>query len=217
MERIIACAVIALLSGCAHVAEIIDNQSIETSTLKRNEHQIISMTGDRRLIRTRLSDAEKGKPGHLMVCGETQADAMSARSTDSSLNVVGKGSGSDSIAERLTVTYPRTELSDIVRQLSWQICNANMNGAIGNDVYRMALLDLQEGAIQVLRTRAVADSSVALKALQDANAARIAKELEAAAVDKAAREKRIESAIANDVADCKAKNQADPVKLAKCV
>jgi len=216
MRNLICALCFYSLSACAHVAEIIDNQSIETDTLEDNTHRIVSMSGDRRLIRTTLTGRTDSNPGNLQVCAETQADALTARGSDASLAVTGKGSLSDSITEHLTVTYARTELSDVVRQLSWQMCNANMNGKLGDDSYRLALFELQRDALQVLKTRALTDSTAALKALQEQNAKTIAeatKQQDARQAELAAREKAAAEA---SLAKCKAEAGQDQKKLAKC-
>ena len=210
--KIISALLLAIfLGGCAHVAEIVDNQSIETDTINKKGHQMVSMTGDRRLIRTTLDGNDR-----LTICAETQADAMSARNQEGDLSVVGKGSLTDSINERLTVTYARTELSDVVRQLAWHLCNANLNGKLGDLAYQLALTDLQDQALRVLLWRANTDNTVALNALATKNEAEIIKaNTEAQNLRKAAQDAR-DARIQKLIEDCKKLHEKDPEALKRC-
>lgn len=180
MLKILAISTVLCLGGCAHIAEIVDNPSIETKQIRDGDHRIISMTGDRRMIRSKAemhsvpsSDRtdRTAVAGTMVVCAETQADAISARGSSSGLSVAARGSLTDQITESLTQTYARTELSDVVRQLSWQLCNANMNGNLPTPIYQIALLELQNEALQVLRVR-TATTAEELKKMQEANANR---------------------------------------------
>lgn len=86
------------------------------------------------------------------VCAETQADAIFTRSAKSDLSATDEvlrpgttESTSDLVRfidesiQNATETYNRTEVSDVVRHLSWQWCNARMNGDITASEYHAGL------------------------------------------------------------------------------
>lgn len=51
----------------------------------------------------------------------------------------------------LTKTYDRTETSDVVRQLGWQVCQAYVNRAIDTDQYYQLLNKLVDGSFQTMK------------------------------------------------------------------
>ena len=138
------------LSGCASMFTAVANRPITEDRLE-NElpgEKLKTLSGDRRLVRV-----DKYSQNLVTICAETQADAISARSAEGSLTVESRGGLTDKVGEALTSTYARTELSDIVRQLSWQICNAYMNALIDKDTYAAQLKDIQTRAFDVLKAR----------------------------------------------------------------
>lgn len=180
MRKVLVGIVWLSLSGCAHFWQVVDNQSIETDSIDEAGHRVQSISGDRRLVRTTASPTKDAKYLKLQICAETQADAITQRSEDAALSITGKGSVTDSIDERLTLTYARTELSDVVRQLSWQLCNANMNGTIGDIHFANLMADLQDRAMTVMMLRAGMDQKAALDALkkkQDDEITRVSTEI----------------------------------------
>lgn len=163
-SKFYAVLVLLILPGCATLSELVDDPSVETNRISRTstDHLIFSMREDNRIIRTELAE-----DGRLKVCAETQADAISARSSKSGLEIVGKGAVDDAIERQLTLTYARTELSDVVRQLAWNLCNANLNNQLSDPAYASAILFLQEGVMAVLAHRTSADNAQLLKSIAD--------------------------------------------------
>lgn len=158
-----------ILTGCATVSELVDDPSVEHSVVKRpgsdeTGHVLMTLREDNRLIRRTVTAS-----GTLKICAETQADAISARSARSGLEVTGQGSVEDEITRRLTLTYARTQVSDVVRQLAWQLCNANLNGQIGNEFYQSSLRSLQDQAMAVLASEPKTEAAALdkMKALAD--------------------------------------------------
>ena len=179
------------------------------------------MSGDRRLIRTTYT-----KDG-LLVCAETQADAISARSASSALEAVGEGAISDDIIQQLTLTNARTELSDVVRQLAWHLCNARANNHISAPAYEASLSALQTQALQVLAQRQSPDSSAAVKelvVLKEKTEAGAVKVLEAANAREAGRAAQTKErttqmellAKEKKYQDCRQDNKDNPAERAKC-
>jgi hypothetical protein len=139
------------LSGCAGTITAVSNMPITSDHLEGEPfgEKLKTVSGDRRLVRVYKSK-------QTLICAETQADAISARSGKGTLSIEARGSFSDEAGEALTATYARTELSDVVRQLSWQICNGRMNGSLTDEQYRAQMASLQEKTFEVLRDRALA-------------------------------------------------------------
>jgi hypothetical protein len=120
------------------------------------------LSGDRRLIRVQFTDERDSSRAILadgtfnskwVICAETQADAIAARGGQSALTINDRGSATDEYIEALTVTNVRTQLSDVVRQLGWQVCNAFMNGALTKKEYGDHLQKLREGALLALKPK----------------------------------------------------------------
>jgi len=155
-------------TGCAGMLLQLTNPPITSDHLDKlsDKSKLKTVSGDRRLVRvSALNEAEsKYSPleSPFMICAETQADAISARSAKSAISAALKesqsGSLTDEAAEALTLTYQRTELSDVVRQLSWQLCNARMNGDLDRTQYQGELDKLVTGALEALKVRPVADN-----------------------------------------------------------
>jgi len=96
------------------------------------------------------------------VCAETQADAITARGSSSTVSVVERGSVSDASTQSLLLTNQRSVVSDVVRQLSWQLCNARLNDDFDSTQYREALLELQRSTMVVLQQIALSGEKTAL-------------------------------------------------------
>ncbi len=181
--------------GCAHVLEIIDNQEIETSNIRKDmkgregDTRLITIGGARRLIRANYAD------GIWTVCAETQADAIAARKSSTDASLADRGTMKDEIEEALTTTYTRTELSDAVRQLSWHLCNSRANAFLDNAEYKGAMTTLLNGTIATLTLRAGSDK---------AELEKVKKELDAV------------NQKLKVLTDCIAKGGSDAAKLAAC-
>lgn len=161
--RAVPCILLISLGGCATLGEIVDNPSIEHERFREEDrgHMVLTVSGDRRVIRTTYDNNNK-----LLICAETQADAISARSASSALEAVGKGAIRDEIIQRLTLTYARTELSDVVRQLAWQLCNARLNEHIDQAFYERSLAALQAQSMLALAHLTATDNAAVIKEMQ---------------------------------------------------
>lgn len=163
MKIAVILAAALLTGGCTHVFDIIDNQDIETSHLRLDharpvDTRMVTIDGARRLIRSRYADQS------WTVCAETQADAISSRTARTDMDLTGRGTLSDTVAQALTTTYTRTELSDAVRQLAWQVCNNRANGYLTNEQVDAAMSALINGTMLTLQLRASADVAALDKA-----------------------------------------------------
>ena len=145
------------LAGCASTINAIANMPITSDHIEGEGEKLKTLSGDRRLVRVSpeiVTLASGETRTTYRICAETQADAISARSARTDVNITGRGSIADASYEQLLLTYARTETSDVVRQLSWQLCNAWVNQAISPQQYREQLFALQSQAMEVLAARA---------------------------------------------------------------
>lgn len=159
MKMVISlCLLCVALPGCAGTITAVSNMPITSDHLEQERpgEKLKTVSGDRRLVRVNKYEPAGAYQTPVVICAETQADAISARSGKGSLSVESRGSFTDEAGESLTMTYSRTELSDVVRQLSWQLCNAYMNRLVSPEDYRERLASLQEKALEVLKIRALA-------------------------------------------------------------
>lgn len=153
---IAACLAIGC-SGCASTINALTNRPITSDLLDeydrrgtpRELNKLKSVSGDRRLVRVQVYSPTPA----WTICAETQADAIAARGAQSALTVNNRGSAADQSTETLLLTNARSEVSDVVRQLGWQICNAHLNGAYEAGGYARRLDKLQHDAMAVLLAR----------------------------------------------------------------
>lgn len=200
---------IVFCAGCSHISELVDNPTIEHDTIRTNG-EILSISGDRRVVRGHKTS------NRVMICAETQADAISGRSQNSTIQAVGRGAISDSIDERLSLTYARTELSDVVRQLSFQLCNANLNGTLNDLSYQVAMLDLQDQAMRALLYRSSVDNAKSLQALTTKAETDIAKIKEELTKVSKEREEFRKILMTRVIEECKVINANDQEALKRC-
>lgn len=165
-QLIVACIAVATLAtgGCASVISQFTDPAISSDKLDEAGElsKLKTLSGDRRLVRVVAEEPrvdasgavvrdEEGNPYYFYdVCAETQADAIFTRSPSSGLEIAEEGSYTDAIVQAATQTNVRTAVSDVVRQLAWQLCNARMNHDLTPEEYRQALLHLQDKALEVL-------------------------------------------------------------------
>lgn len=182
------------LGGCAGTLSQVMNPPITSDHLDEPDelNKLKTVSGDRRLVRVTAFGHSDANPSFykFRICAETQADAISARSAKSLLNAKLNQSLADEASETLTATYARTELSDVVRQLSWQFCNARENGDFTDTDYKAALNKLAADSMEVLKLHAkaagdAATGDAAKKAIEAADAAKKAQAASEAAAKKA--------------------------------
>jgi len=168
------------LTGCASTITAVTGRPITSDHLDEfsrgqriDLNKIKTLSGDRRLIRVQFTDErsslnsihpDRTYNSKWIMCAETQADAIAARGGQSALTVNAQGSGTDQYAETLMLTNARSQLSDVVRQLGWQVCNAFMNGALTRAEYKQGLQTLITESLLVLKPVEAQVAESALKA-----------------------------------------------------
>jgi len=103
----------------------------------------LSLTADRRIAIFKSDKTDKQNPVGQLACAEALPDvAISTKvksSFEAALEAAGKAEASGEMSEELEqllkIAYQRTEKSDLVRQLGWQICQGYLNNAIQEDDY----------------------------------------------------------------------------------
>lgn len=152
------CLAAAPLGGCAGALRPFVDPVVSSDKLdEANEmSKLKSYSGDRRLVRVQASALSPLRRGYYTytVCAETQADAIAARGYSGSATWATGRSIQDQATEELLLTYGRTELSDLVRQLSWQLCNARLNDDITKDQYQKGLELLIKDSLAAAKARA---------------------------------------------------------------
>ena len=177
LKLVATCLAATSLAGCAGISQLVYgpitsdrlDEPTEMSKLK-------SVSGDYRLVRTTagaprndgpdlIAPGRRGMKGpyyHYKICAETQADAIIARGASSALVVGEKQSLNDAATQAALLTNQRSAVSDVVRHLTWTLCNARMNGDITEPQYQAALLKLQNDAMVVLQQIALGPNSAVL-------------------------------------------------------
>ena len=210
VRALVAAGLAVSLSGCASLLSQFTDPAVGSDHLDEwppELSKIKELSGDRRLVRVvayATSDvapdfrsvAESDRRGappiyyKYRVCAETQADAIAARGAKSSLTVEKEGAFSDEVTQLLTATNQRSELSEVVRQLAWHLCNARLNDYLTGPEYADALIKLQTAALEAVKAKSSVgpEKAAAEKAAGEADkSAKAAAASEAAA--KAAAEK----------------------------
>ena len=167
--RLLLAACLALpAGGCAGMLNQVLDRPLTSDHLDEpgEMSKLKTLSGDRRLVRVSANRVSKfpGKHGEELylyrICAETQADALAARSAESttsvksSAGVQGEAGLADKSATTLTKTYDRSEISDVYRQAAWQLCNAVENGDMEATDYSTRLWELTKLAMDVLKVKA---------------------------------------------------------------
>lgn len=155
LKPILLVATIASLSGCTSLVTAWKNDPLQAYSVKGPS--IYAMTGDRRTA------VFADKNSNLKYCAESMPDAVAvfSASSEASLEasgIEGQASGKAGIDEdtaaALLQTFHRTEISEISRQMAWNICLAWSQGAISNDAYYTLLEKMVSGSVEVMKVRA---------------------------------------------------------------
>ena len=158
LAKLTSITVLLSLSGCASTISAVTNRSIAAHDFR--EGRIFSMTGERRLAMT-----VRTKDGRVVLCAESlpEVAAAVAASSSASASLVNRGSGalSDAFQTQLLQTFTRTEISEVMRQLSWQLCQAWAQGGLDHPVYSVQLRRLITAGIKVMEARAAQEIKVA--------------------------------------------------------
>lgn len=151
----ILCAICLALSGCASSVESWFGRTIRQDRFlsQDEDNKVVLVSGDYRVIRVMADRTSpvtpEGGREHYLICAETQADAIAARGASSTLKLSGEEAG-DAVTETLTLTTTRTAVSDLVRQLGWQLCNARLNGDMTGAEYKTAVEALVDRAFRAI-------------------------------------------------------------------
>jgi hypothetical protein len=153
MLRLLLIAPLAFAtSACTGSLGYVLDPAIDSDHLDEPDepNKLKAMKGDRRLIRTHRSARHDIVPDDYEVCAETHADAISARSGASKINITGQGEAAESLTEELMKTVERSTVSDVVRHLHWHTCNARLNRWINPDQYYGEIQAIRAGAFEAL-------------------------------------------------------------------
>lgn len=175
MKGVVVASLIAstTLTACAGTLSQALNRPISSDKLDETGelNKLKTLSGDLRLVRTmalkRRTDAD-GLPAErapyydYAICAETQADAIITRSASSSLGLKRGESLQDAAGQGIQITNERSAVSDVVRQLAWNLCNARMNGYLADDQYQAALLALSHNSMVVLQQIAMGANAAVL-------------------------------------------------------
>lgn len=146
------------LGGCASYLNAIFTRSV--SSEKMLDSKLLTMTGERRVA------IAVPRGGESVLCAESLPDAAQAAGGRTGLQLKGSGTAGRSLGfedesqTALLQTFTRTETSDVIRQLGWQVCNAYAVGAIDKRAYGKLLTKITEGAIEVMKRRPNAGNAV---------------------------------------------------------
>jgi hypothetical protein len=100
----------------------------------------------------------KGKPQKFYdykICAETQADAIVARGASGTITAADRAQVSDAATQQLLLTNARSSVPDVVRHLTWTLCNARMNDDIGKELYQGLLAKRLNDSMVVLQQQAL--------------------------------------------------------------
>jgi len=149
---IITSITLLTLPGCASTISAWKNRSFKEQGF--HKPALYSMTGERR-----LAIAVKPTTYDMRFCAESLPEAAAAYSATSGASLkptgVGEGSISDASSMVLTQTYTRTEISEVLRQLGFQTCQAWAQGVLDENEYKLELKNIVAAGIEVMKNRSL--------------------------------------------------------------
>lgn len=146
--------------GCASYLNAIFTRSVSSEEMLDNK--LLTMTGERRVAIA----VPRGADSKSILCAESLPDAAQAAGGRTGLQLKGSGTAGRSLGfedesqTALLQTFTRTETSDVIRQLGWQVCNAYAVQAIDKWAYERLLTKITDGAIEVMKRRPNAGTTV---------------------------------------------------------
>ncbi len=150
---------LTLLSGCAAEITAVMDRAFRTDTFEELRVSASTVVGDRRLILVRPRRIEARDP---VVCAESLPDATRSVTTTSSAQLKAGDPAAvsrteleikDAFATALLQTFVRTELAEVSRNLSWQVCLAYANGAITEIEYQELMKIIIERSFNAIPQR----------------------------------------------------------------
>ena len=136
--RVVLISTTISLGGCSTVGQVFFDRPVIQDKFKNDQTYALSLTADRRIavFTTRGSDKKR------LSCAEALPDVAVSSDVESSIKLALKELDKDAsldtaekVKQAITVAYQRTEKSDLVRQLGWQLCQAYLNDAIDDKGY----------------------------------------------------------------------------------
>lgn len=129
-----------LLSGCAALSQTFWQRPVIEDV--PGGFNTLALTADRRIAVFKSDKSDKDNYKGEKACAEAQPDVALSSEVESKLTAAikdatldGSAELSESVKQAITLAYQRTENSDLVRQLGWQICQGYLNGAITESDY----------------------------------------------------------------------------------
>lgn len=144
MKKLILISIASIqLSACSTLATSLLTKPVVEDEV--SNYGTLSLTADRRIAV--FNEVGTGSNTVRRSCAEAQPDVAVSRAVTSevmaALEDVSRNNTNFNLEETLTnaitVAYQRTERSDLVRQLGWQLCQAYMNDGISTDQYAKLL------------------------------------------------------------------------------
>ena len=162
--KIIALLPLIILSSCATTqTSFFDRSVIEDKVGKTDNFGTLALTGERRLAIFRGET----------ICAEALPDVAVSRESESKVSAelkdIASASGTFTNDERyktaLEVLYKRTEKSDLIRQIGWQLCQAHMNNALDKGQYAEMLTVMMAAALSADAPNSLPETTESLKSL----------------------------------------------------
>jgi len=134
--KVASILLLVLLSGCSTASQVFWSRPVIQDSLPAG-FDTLALTADRR-----IAVFSKDSSGKKISCAEALPDVAISSEVDSSVKLAIKKleaelgvEAAESVKQAISVAYQRTETSDLVRQLGWQLCQGYLNGAITNEHY----------------------------------------------------------------------------------
>ncbi len=144
--KIVSIALISLMaSGCSTFGQTFWGRPVIEDV--PGGFNTLSLTADRRVAIFKSDKTNIENPTGLKACAEALPDVAVSSSVESELKAAIESAkqgnlsidAAEKLEQTLTIAYQRTEKSDLVRQLGWQVCQGHINGAITNEDYKRLL------------------------------------------------------------------------------
>lgn len=128
------------LSGCSTLSQTFWQRPVIEDV--PGGFNTLSLTADRRIAVFKSDKSDKKNYKGELACAEAFPDVAVSSDVESAIKATLKAAEQDAtfnldenFKQAITLAYQRTETSDLVRQLGWQICQGYLNGAIEKKEY----------------------------------------------------------------------------------
>lgn len=146
MKNLLAVVTLLSLTGCASGFSAITDRAVVENEVQN--FTTLAMPADRRIA---VFHQDRFCAEALPDIGRS-IDAASSGKLALELAEKGKGSGefTDAFKTALLLAYQRTQTSDVIRQLGWQVCQAHLTGGLTDPAYRELLRILIDRSFELL-------------------------------------------------------------------